>query len=242
MHSQQMAELNVSNEVTFEDILSTCGLAKERLQQECSREVVLEIATKLKDWKMMGNYLNMPSEKLKAIELENHTEDQRKVAMLDTWCEKEGTAASYWKLTNALYRHGRRDLIESLCKAIAGQSPESPPTKRMKVLIESGAMMDTDRWDPDPESSKYSINTADGNNIYVWGGGKGSSLSAEWYYYNFIANYLTFACTLELNLAVLFPHVPKCITYIASSPGASIFSTVRGEPGKTYHMRDILWN
>ena len=59
-----MAELNASEEVTFEDILSACGLAKERLQQECCREVVLEIATKLKDWKMVGNYLSMPSEKL----------------------------------------------------------------------------------------------------------------------------------------------------------------------------------
>ena len=155
-----MAELNVSKEMTFEDILSACGLAKERLQQECSREIVLEIATKLKDWKMVGSYLSMPSEKLKAIELENDTEDQRKVALFDTWREREGTAANYTKLTNALYRHGRRDLVESLCKAIAteiasAQSPESPPTKpnmSMNVLIGSGATMDIDKWDP--ESSK----------------------------------------------------------------------------------------
>ena len=38
--------------------------------------------------------------------------------MLDTWREREGAAASYWKLANALYQHGRRDLVEILCKAI----------------------------------------------------------------------------------------------------------------------------
>jgi hypothetical protein len=137
-----MAESNVS---TLEDILSRYGLAKERLRQECSREIVLDIVTKLRDWKMVGNYLNIPSELLTAIERENHTENERKVAMFDTWHEREGTAASYTRLNSALYRHGRRDLVESLCIAIAAQPP---PTD----IIGSAATMDTDRWDP--ESSK----------------------------------------------------------------------------------------
>jgi hypothetical protein len=140
-------------ELKLEDIVSQCGLTRERLHQECSREIILKIAAKLEDWKMVGYYLNMPTVKLKAIERENDTEDQRKVAMLDTWRKGEGTAASYWKLANALYQHGRRDLVEILCRAIAAQSSKSPPTDMStRVLIGSAAMMDIDRWDP--ESSK----------------------------------------------------------------------------------------
>lgn len=140
-------------ELKLEDIISRCGLTSERLHKECSREVTLKIAAKLEDWKMVGNYLSMPSEKLKAIERENDTEDLRKVAMLDTWHKGEGTAASYWKLANAMYQHGRRDLVESLCKAIAAQSSEPPPTDTSsRVLIGAAATMDVDRWDP--ESSK----------------------------------------------------------------------------------------
>ena len=155
-----MAELNVISDVTFEDILSACGLTKEKLQRECSREIVLEIATKLRDWKMVGSYLNIPPEQLTAIERENYTENQRKVAMLDTWHEREGTAASYMRLTSALYRHGRRDLIESLCKAVAAQvtSAWSPPTStdvNMRAMVRSAATMDIDRRDS--ESSKYQI-------------------------------------------------------------------------------------
>ena len=144
-----MAELNVS-EVTLEDILSACGLAKERLQEECSREIILKIAAKLKDWKMVGHYLNIPPERLTAIDRENHTENQRKVAMFDTWHEREGKAASCMRLTSALYQQGRRDLVESLCKAIAAQSSEPPPTDMStKVVIESAATTEIDRWDPE---------------------------------------------------------------------------------------------
>ena len=74
---------------------------------------------------MVGHYLTMPSEELKAIERENDTENLRKVAMLDTWHKREGKAASCWKLANALFQHGRRDLIESLCKAVLSAEESS---------------------------------------------------------------------------------------------------------------------
>ena len=122
-----MAELNLK------DIVARCGLTKERLQEECSREVSLKIATKLDDWKMVGHYLGIPPEKLKAIERENDTEDQRKVALLDTWRKGEGRGATYWKLANALYEHGRRDLVELLCKAISSSSEEESSGKQSLI-------------------------------------------------------------------------------------------------------------
>ena len=138
----------------LEDIVSRCGLTSERLHEECSREIVLEIATKLKDWKMVGNYLSMPSEKLKAIERENDTEDQRKVAMLDTWREREGAAASYWKLANALYQHGRRDLVEILCKAI--HEPEES-SQHINVLSAEADHTDSERGEDMPKIRQKGI-------------------------------------------------------------------------------------
>ena len=66
-------------ELSLKDIVARCGLTKERLQEECSREIALKIATKLDDWKMVGLYLGIPFEKLKAIERENDTENLRRV-------------------------------------------------------------------------------------------------------------------------------------------------------------------
>ena len=115
----------MADSLNLEDIVSRCGLTSEKLQKECSREVRIKIAAKLEDWKMVGHYLSMPPEELKAIERENDTENQRTVAMLDTWHKREGETANCWKLANALYQHGRRDLIESLCKAILSSAEES---------------------------------------------------------------------------------------------------------------------
>ena len=109
----------------LEDIVSRCGLTSEKLQKECPQKIRIKIATKLEDWKMVGHYLSMPPEELKAIERENDTENQRKVAMLDTWHKREGERANCWKLANALYQHGRRDLVELLCKAIQNLAEES---------------------------------------------------------------------------------------------------------------------
>ena len=98
---------------------------ERKTTKEYSQDMILKIAAKLSDWEMAGHYLSIPSEKLKAIDRENYSEDQRKVAMLDTWHKREGGGASYWRLANALYQHGRRDLVESLCRAVSSADESS---------------------------------------------------------------------------------------------------------------------
>lgn len=109
---------------SLEDIISRQGLAKKILQEKCSQAIRLKIAAKLEDWKMVGRYLNIPSEELKAIELENSTEKQRRIAMLDTWHDREGEDASYWRLAGALYQQGCCHLVELLCKLVQSSVQE----------------------------------------------------------------------------------------------------------------------
>ena len=79
------------------------GLTKEKLQEECSQEIILKLAAELKNLDIVGQHLNIP-----------HTKDQGKVAMLDTWQKKEGRAASYMKLAYALYNSGNQDAVDLL--------------------------------------------------------------------------------------------------------------------------------
>ena len=105
--------------VSLEDIVYECGLVtKERLQQPCPRQFMLTIADKFEDWKTLGYHLGIPSEELKAIGCDNDTESQRIAAMFDAWYEREDSGATYWRLTEALYRWGRRDLLEMLCSRL----------------------------------------------------------------------------------------------------------------------------
>ena len=136
-----MAELSLE----VHEIVSQSGLANEKLQEECSREIGFKIAAKLKDWKMMGSCLSIPSDNLKAIERESDAEYQRGVTVLDIWRKREGRGASYWRLASALYHSGHRDLIKLLCTALLSSSRlESSSHSHTSVQVLSIASSDTD--------------------------------------------------------------------------------------------------
>ena len=107
-----------SSSSSLEKIISRYDLAREDLESVCPRDVRHEVALKIEDWKMVGHFFNVPQEKLTAIELENHTEDQRRVALIDTWSNREGEGASHLKLAHVLHQRGRNDLVQLLCSRI----------------------------------------------------------------------------------------------------------------------------
>ena len=100
---------------TLDDILIHCGLEKRDLVAECPREIRIKLAVKLIDWKVFGAFLGFPPEKLASIDAENRTEDQRKIALLDSWHERESEDATSLKLAEVLYERNRRDLVSYLC-------------------------------------------------------------------------------------------------------------------------------
>ena len=103
---------------SLEEIISCNGLTHKDLESVCPRDVRLEVALKIVEWKMFGRYLNVPEEKLVAIDRENYTEDQRRVDLLDTWSNREGEGASYLKLAHASHLQGDNYLVEFLCGRI----------------------------------------------------------------------------------------------------------------------------
>ena len=102
----------------LEDVLSHHGLEKKDLERQCPPGISITIATKLVDWKTTGHYFGVPAEKLAAIDRENATEDQRRIALLDCWEKREGRNANCLKLADVLHRRERRDLVELLCKEV----------------------------------------------------------------------------------------------------------------------------
>ena len=103
---------------SLEDLLSHYELQRKDLEAVCPQEVRDRIALKLEDWKMVGRFLKFPPEKLKAIDRENETEDQRRVALLDEWGKREGKGATYLKLAEVLHQRGRSDLVGILCNEL----------------------------------------------------------------------------------------------------------------------------
>ena len=108
----------VDSPPSLEDLLSRHGLTRDELESVCPRDVRHNVAVKLVDWKMVGHCFSFPKEKLAAIDRENDTDDLRKVALLDTWSEREGKGATCLKLANVLHQRERNDLVGFLCDRI----------------------------------------------------------------------------------------------------------------------------
>ena len=102
----------------LEDLLSRHELERKDLDRRYSAEMRLEIVQLLDDWKMIGYYLGFTSQKINDIKIDNDNEEQRRVAVLDAWEQREGEEATYLKLAEALHHRGRADLIEKLCGMI----------------------------------------------------------------------------------------------------------------------------
>ena len=103
---------------TLEEILSQHNLQRVHLDKECSEDMRREVAIKMINWKMIGRHFGIPKEKIAAIRQDEECEEERRVALLETWSRKEGERATYWKLMDALYNNGRGDLVDYLCRRI----------------------------------------------------------------------------------------------------------------------------
>ena len=103
---------------SLDDLLSRHGLVRQDLENKYPAEMRLEIAQLLDDWKMIGYYLGFASQKVNDIKVDNDNEEQRRVALLDAWEQREGEGATYFKLAEVLHHRGRVDLVENLCRMI----------------------------------------------------------------------------------------------------------------------------
>ena len=98
------------------DIFNRFDLETKDLILECPRIIRNKVAVKLIDWKVFGAFLGFPPEKLASIDVECHSEDERKIALLDCWHEREGEDATCLRLAEVLYDRNRRDLVCYLCE------------------------------------------------------------------------------------------------------------------------------
>ena len=126
-----VTDMDTPSRLELEEILSTNGVERRHLNRECLRVVAVKIAEKVLDWKMLGYVLGLPREKIAAIDRDNQTGDQRKVALFDEWKSIEGSEATYLKLAKALYDRNLRDIVELLCDLF--QTHEATPTEMVSA-------------------------------------------------------------------------------------------------------------
>ena len=97
----------------FRDHLDTRGLTFEELRaHQCPDNVLLKLSERLDNWDTAGLYLEILAHEIKAIKVDNGSEESRKVALLNKWKQKNGDDATYYNLIAGLRDADRSDIAD----------------------------------------------------------------------------------------------------------------------------------
>ncbi|XP_019859428.1 PREDICTED: probable helicase with zinc finger domain [Amphimedon queenslandica] len=107
------AGTNLSFETDFKDHLDTRELIFDDLRaHQCSDSVLLKLSKKLGNWDTAGLYLKIVADEIKAIKVDNSSEESRRVALLNKWKQKNGDDATYYNLISGLCDADRIDIAD----------------------------------------------------------------------------------------------------------------------------------
>ena len=104
----------LAKKLIHKDIIFFVVAVKERSPSDDELE---GLSKKIENWKSLGRRLNFDASQLTALHKDNEEWSEKAYAMLTAWKEREGSAATYQVLYEALCHEfvNRRDLAEEIC-------------------------------------------------------------------------------------------------------------------------------
>lgn len=94
------------------------SVSKKSLDKPCSDEHIVEIASKVTNWRLIAPHLGLTEVDEENI-VQNHRDVQlQRREMLRTWQQKFGFRATYGSLARALHKAERVDLVEKVIELL----------------------------------------------------------------------------------------------------------------------------
>ena len=106
---------------SLEEVFSRCKVTENDLQLACPRELRINLAKRLTNWRVFSYRVGIPREKIEAIERDQPSEEVKRIVAVDTWHQLHGSGATCLKLVKALYASERVDLVEEVCRGVAAE-------------------------------------------------------------------------------------------------------------------------
>ena len=104
--------------ISAEEIANEVGLVADELSKPCDSGIISSLADCFCHWKVIFGPL-LSELDLSDINRENLTEEEKRVAALRKWKDRNGSKGTYKILVDALLNKGERYRAESLCKILA---------------------------------------------------------------------------------------------------------------------------
>ena len=109
---------DIITDITIEDVAMKADIPVDALSNECTKEVVLEVAKLCVDWKLIGKYLKLTEAEIAAVDGDRSTVDEKRIAMLEKWKNKLAFKATYGVLIEARLVAGKASSAIDIAKII----------------------------------------------------------------------------------------------------------------------------
>ena len=107
-------------QISAEEVANEIGLAADELSKPCDSNIIPSLADCFSQWRVI--FASVLSKiDLDDVDRENHTEKEKRIAVLGKWKDSNGTGATYKVLVSALLSNGEKDQAELLCRLLAYQ-------------------------------------------------------------------------------------------------------------------------
>ena len=99
------------------DVAHETGLAADELSNPCDSNIIPSLADCFSQWKVIFGSL-LSDLDLSDIDKDNSIEEEKRIAAVRKWRDRNGCKATYKVLVDALLNRGERYQAENLCRKI----------------------------------------------------------------------------------------------------------------------------
>ena len=110
--------------ITLTELIEATGIDESFIHCVISDDHILELACFVCDpWKLIAQYIGLKVHEITAIDEDYRTVDERRVAALQKWRERNSLRATYRCLIQTLLRYQRDDTARRVCEYLMTKSP-----------------------------------------------------------------------------------------------------------------------
>ena len=104
-------------QISAEKVANGVGLAADELSKPCNGSIIPSLADCFSQWKVIFGSL-LSELDLSDVDKENSKEEEKRIAALRKWRDRNGCEATYKVLVDTLLNRGERYQAEILCRKI----------------------------------------------------------------------------------------------------------------------------
>lgn len=112
--------------ITLQDVATQANLRVEDLNSEVNphdQRLLLDLAKFCIHWKLIGKRLNLTDAEIAAVDVDNRTEEEKRVGMLEKWKGKFAFKATYLVFIEAILDCEQAQQAIEACRTIAAGEP-----------------------------------------------------------------------------------------------------------------------